>query len=229
MTRQIRKGGKGSKAKDEHRQHWRTPPPLVRYVVETYDPDVDAAANASNAIVCNYFGPGGMVEDALSVPWLVRSEPTTFFVNPPFSSFEAFADRAIEATRFWHTSVLLGPISTDTRWFRKLVAAGAEIVAIVGRVHFLPPISLCNCPAQAAADIDSVKHFTAACDCDPDDFYGEHELTCASRLSCPFGLANKSGPGFPSALYVLRPSHKPRRAGAPVPFKLLDGLHFTEV
>lgn len=226
MTRQIRKAGKGSKSADDHRQHWRTPPPLVAHVIAKYAPTVDAAANAENAIVPTYFGPGGIYEDALSTPWLPKEEPTTFFCNPPFSSFEAFADRAIEATRFWHTTVMLGPISTDTRWFRKLAAAGAEIVAIVGRVKFLPSPGLCNCDGRRnAAGIDVTKHVFYPCECAGD----EHDADCRAHLSCPFGLASKSGPGFPSALYVLWPDHKPRRTGKPIPFRLLDGTTFEDV
>lgn len=139
----------GKKAPSETRQHWRTPSIVRAGVVRVFAPALDAAADFDNSVCDRFIGPPGIVPDpagrcvgvdALALPWAALVAPgAVIFVNPPFSSFPGFVDRALEAVASGCTVVLMGPISTDTRWFRRLWRAGANVLAFHGRVNFDPP------------------------------------------------------------------------------------------
>ena len=58
------------------------------------------------------------------------------FVNPPYSKIKQFVDKSIEEHKKGKEIILLIPARTDTKYFRKLVDYGCNIVFITGRLHF---------------------------------------------------------------------------------------------
>lgn len=69
--------------------------------------------------------------DGLSVDWKQKN-----FVNPPYSKIKQFVDKAIEEHKKGKEVILLIPARTDTKYFRKLVDYGCNILFITGRLHF---------------------------------------------------------------------------------------------
>lgn len=72
----------------------------------------------------NYF-------DGLDIEWKEKN-----FVNPPYSEIKQFVDKSIEEHKKGKAVVLLIPARTDTKYFRKLVEYGCDIIFITGRLHF---------------------------------------------------------------------------------------------
>lgn len=81
----------------------------------------------------NYFDPCPLNSqfDGLEIEWGEKN-----FVNPPYSKIREFVDKAIIEHKKNKKVVLLIPARTDTKYFRKLVDYGCEIVFITGRLHF---------------------------------------------------------------------------------------------
>lgn len=220
MSRQIRAGRKDA---DAMRQHWRTPHALARAIVETFGVVVDVAASKRNAVVprymCSLADDIESCRDAVHIDALTCRDWGEYgavcFGNFPFSSLMAFVDVALRSSC---TTVVLAPISTDTQWFRRLVEAGTEVLALSGRVPYLPPRELCRC----GVDSDDAKahHMLTEMQTmqDDDGLFSRLEMT----FPCPYRAAAQHGPAFPSALYVLRPDRSPRPVGAPIPFRLVE-------
>lgn len=216
MTRQNRTGGK---APDDDRQHWQTPTRARKWIGEHFRPDVDAAADRTNALASLWFGhdsPVGVV-DALARPWPkiaiggVDAIRTRIFCNPPFSSALRFVERAIEAHKAHDVAVLLLlPISTDTQWFARLVDAGAVVTAITGRVCYDPPPGV---QAQRAAEVAEWRRKLAQWE----------ELSTWADAGAQIPAAPKrprhnNGAGFPSAFYSLGWSPLATTGAVRVPF-----------
>lgn len=129
-----------SKESDE----WATPEALFRQYDETYHFTLDAAADEWNHKCPDWLGPGGLVEDALTVSW----SGYRVWLNPPYSQATEFITHAVdESTRNDTGSVLLLPSRTDTKWFhnyvwyapyQKLYPHVKAIHFIKGRVKFIP-------------------------------------------------------------------------------------------
>lgn len=81
----------------------------------------------------NYFDPCPLNSqfDGLEIEWGEKN-----FVNPPYSKIREFVDKAIIEHKKNKKVVLLIPARTDTKYFRKLVDYGCNIVFITGRLHF---------------------------------------------------------------------------------------------
>lgn len=106
-----------STGKDDHQ----TPPEIFGPLHRHYEFTIDAAANAANALLPRWWGPGGELEDALEAPWPVSERP---WCNPPYSrkgQQVKFVERAVEHAQAGGTSVLLLPARTDTKLFHKFV------------------------------------------------------------------------------------------------------------
>lgn len=74
-------------------------------------------------------GGGGLFgPDGLLIPW--RGERV--FCNPPFRAISPWVDRADEP----EIAVFLLPVSSDTRWWRMLLAGATEIRFVRGRLTF---------------------------------------------------------------------------------------------
>lgn len=91
-----------------------TPPDFLAAVEKRFGPiKLDAAASAPN--VCPWhFGPGGLAPDGLAVDWLIGG---LVWVNPPFRDCGVWAQKCAAEARRGVFSVLLTPISLETRWF----------------------------------------------------------------------------------------------------------------
>ena len=81
----------------------------------------------------NYFDPCPLNSnfDGLKIDWQQKN-----FVNPPYSKIKEFVDKSIEEHKKGKEIFLLIPARTDTKYFRKLVDYGCDIVFITGRLHF---------------------------------------------------------------------------------------------
>lgn len=97
--------------------HWKTPKNIYDYYIiknSFFDP-------------CPYHAKF----DGLNIEW-----KDTNFVNPPYSNIKDWVDKAIEENKKGKIVVLLIPARTDTKYFRKLVDYGCDIIFITGRLHF---------------------------------------------------------------------------------------------
>lgn len=96
--------------------HWKTPRKIYEYYKEHdfFDP-------------CPYHADF----DGLNIEWEEAN-----FVNPPYSKIKEWVDKCIEEHKKGKVVILLIPARTDTKYFRKLVDYGCDIVFITGRLHF---------------------------------------------------------------------------------------------
>lgn len=67
----------------------------------------------------------------LEIEWPDRS-----FVNPPYSDPMPWIQKAIEESQKGKLIVLLLKLDSSTRWFAKLIEAGAHILFFNGRLHY---------------------------------------------------------------------------------------------
>ena len=97
---------------------------------------VDAAADHTNHLCPSWYGPGGVYEDALSVPeWLSPA-----FCNPPYGKgIDKWLEKFIEQTSLGVTTVALLPARTESRWWAEGIIGKAEIIFLTGRVPFWKP------------------------------------------------------------------------------------------
>lgn len=81
----------------------------------------------------DYFDPCPLNSqfDGLTIEWKEKN-----FVNPPYSKIKYFVDKSIMEHKKGKEVILLIPARTDTKYFRKLVDYGCDIVFITGRLHF---------------------------------------------------------------------------------------------
>lgn len=99
--------------------HWATPKDLYWYYCEEW----------------GYFDPCPLYADfdGLAIDW-----PKYVFVNPPFSNILPFVEKAIRS--WWNDGkthiLLLLPVRTDTKWFRRLCDFGCNIYFFPKRLHF---------------------------------------------------------------------------------------------
>ena len=81
----------------------------------------------------NYFDPCPLNSsfDGLEIEWQEKN-----YVNPPYSKIKQFVNKSIEEHKKGKKVILLIPARTDTKYFRKLVDYGCNIVFVTGRLHF---------------------------------------------------------------------------------------------
>jgi len=97
--------------------NWATPETIYKQYVDELD----------------YFDPCPLNStfDGLQIEWKTKN-----FVNPPYSKIKEFVYKAMEEHKKGKEVILLIPARTDTKYFRKLVNYGCDIVFITGRLHF---------------------------------------------------------------------------------------------
>jgi hypothetical protein len=142
------------------RQQWRTHPALAAWIVEKFNIDLDVMAHDGNAIVPRFIGDPMMscdravAVDAFAHRWAHFGR--RIFLNPPFRCLKRpiLVDRMLEAKGDGSTVVMLAPDNGDTRWFARLVDAGAAVHRFRGRPRYLP--------AGAAIDDKSGASFPSA-------------------------------------------------------------------
>jgi phage N-6-adenine-methyltransferase len=113
-------------------REWETPPELFKQLDDEFHFTLDPCATTQNA-KCTYFfteQDSGLVAD-----W----GRDRVFMNPPYGrEVAAWTRKAREAAKHGALVVGLLPASTDLAWWHEdVVAAGAEIRYIRGRVRFL--------------------------------------------------------------------------------------------
>lgn len=117
------------------RDDWETPDNLFQLLHDEFLFTLDAAANATNAKLATYLGPGGLLDNAFSLP---APFDESVWVNPPYGRD---LSRWIRLFQQWATEgstvVALLPANTDTAWFRLVWDAAAEIRFLQGRVQFI--------------------------------------------------------------------------------------------
>lgn len=69
--------------------------------------------------------------DGLNIPWKNLN-----FVNPPYSEIDKWVDKALLENEKGNYIVMLLPVRTDTKWFKKLSDFGVFIHFIKGCLHF---------------------------------------------------------------------------------------------
>lgn len=86
-----------------------------------------------NYIKKNYYDPCPLYSktDGLIDDWKEKN-----FVNPPYSKIKEFIDKSIIEHKKGKKVILLIPARTDTKYFRKLVNYGCNIIFVTGRLHF---------------------------------------------------------------------------------------------
>ena len=84
-------------------------------------------------IELGYFDPCPLNSkfNGLEIEWKKEN-----FVNPPYSKIKDFVNKSIEEHKKGKEVILLIPARTDTKYFRKLVNYGCNIIFITGRLHF---------------------------------------------------------------------------------------------
>jgi site-specific DNA-methyltransferase (adenine-specific) len=98
--------------------NWATPQALYDQYHADYGFTLDAAADETNHKCDDYLGPGGLVDDALTVEWTGYR----VWLNPPYSRATDFlAHAARQSLENDVGSVILLPSRTDTKWFHNYV------------------------------------------------------------------------------------------------------------
>jgi phage N-6-adenine-methyltransferase len=121
------------------RDDWQTPPDLCAKLNHEFRLKLDVAAHAGNTKCQYWYGPGGLHEDALSVPW----EPGygACWMNPPYSRGlqRKFIVKAFDERRHGVTTVALLPARTDTLSFHDYIyqRSGVEVRFLKGRIKFV--------------------------------------------------------------------------------------------
>lgn len=116
------------------KQDWETPDWLFRKLDEEFHFTLDGAANEENS-KCEWFI--GEAEDARKVEW---GKDEVVFFNPPYGRggmLNGWLSHAVEQKEKGTVSVWVLPASSDTHWWHDyIMAGGAEIRYIDGRLHF---------------------------------------------------------------------------------------------
>lgn len=121
---------------------WGTPRALFDALNDEFDFTVDAAADFSNALLCDFYGPGSAEhEDALTIDWTYYAngeKPARAFLNPPFSLGAKFIEKAVEqAARGCLVVCLLPANKSEQGWFHELVLPWADEVRFIrGRLKY---------------------------------------------------------------------------------------------
>lgn len=113
-------------------REWETPPEVFGPLHDEFHFTLDPCATADNAKCARYFTEA---DDGLSKSW----SGERVFMNPPYGrEVYAWTRKAAEESRAGALVVGLLPASTDLSWWHDdVVAAGAEVRYIRGRVRFL--------------------------------------------------------------------------------------------
>ena len=115
---------------------WYTPAEIVeaaREVLGAIDLDPASSETANQTVKAEKFYTAA--DNGLDKPWSGR-----VWLNPPFASgvIELFVEKIISEFVFGNvtSAVMISDNATETRWFRRLVNAGAAIVFTTGRINF---------------------------------------------------------------------------------------------
>jgi phage N-6-adenine-methyltransferase len=117
------------------RGDWETPPDLFADLQEEFGFDLDAAADAGNALCERFYSAASLDRD-----WTEDADGTRFrcvYVNPPYGrDVGRWVAKARQTAERGVRVVLLLPARTDTRWFHDEVLGRAEVRFLRGRLRF---------------------------------------------------------------------------------------------
>lgn len=110
---------KGQRQLFSHKKdNWRTPKKLFEELNKEFHFTVDAAADESNHLCANWWGPQSPIPDSLQHNW----KGEICWLNPPYSMVKEFVEKAtIEAISHDVKTVMLVPARTDTKWWHSFV------------------------------------------------------------------------------------------------------------
>ena len=113
-------------------REWRTPPELFAALDREFHFDLDPCSSHENALTERHFTEA---EDGRLEDW----GTSRVFMNPPYGrAIYAWTRKARQAAAAGALVVALLPASTDTAWWHEdVLAGGAEVRYIRGRVPFL--------------------------------------------------------------------------------------------
>lgn len=145
-----------------YRDRWRTPcrrtNPAAAPVFEIAETffggfDLDAAAEAGNALCSAWLGPGGgSFSDGLSFGWRTATPwPTRVWCNPPYSSpnLKLWTAKAVQEADRGANIVMLVPLDPNG-WFVENVVPHAMVHILYPRINFLYPDGSLSKGAPAA-------------------------------------------------------------------------------
>lgn len=112
-----------------------TPQDLFDEFNERYQFMLDVCADESNTKCPTWYGPGGLVEDALSVRWPTEAP---LWMNPPYSRGNQikFVRKAIETAERGGLVVGLLPADTSTQLFHRLIWKRYPVLFLPRRIRF---------------------------------------------------------------------------------------------
>jgi phage N-6-adenine-methyltransferase len=118
------------------RQDYGTPPEFLRAIERDFNVIRwmrDLAAHANNAVCEEWYGPGGIAEDSLKIPWTM---PGDLWLNPPFSDIDSWARKCATTERSGRI-FQLSPASIGTNWYAEIAHGRAHVVALSPRLTFV--------------------------------------------------------------------------------------------
>ena len=118
------------------REDWRTPPEVIALLRHLWGfVDLDPCAPAREANDFAAANLRGDLVDGLSVAW--HEEARTVYVNPPFASLAAWAEKCATEAKAGAEVVLLLPARTDTRYWHTSIATAQAVCFWRGRMRFV--------------------------------------------------------------------------------------------
>jgi hypothetical protein len=136
MTMPQQKPGKS-------RQDYRTPADFVAALkgrLGIVEFTIDLAAHAANTQARSWFGPGSdSYTDAFRAPsWARYCRHGWGFLNPEYSDIDPWAERCHETAAEGGHVAFLVPASVGSNWYRDHVDGHALVLALNGRLAFMP-------------------------------------------------------------------------------------------
>ena len=115
-----------------------TPPEFLRAAVARFGQLVwDLAANESNHVTPDWFGPGSpQNDDSFAHSW--GGLPNgVMWLNPPYGDIAPWAKRCAEVGNNWRRIAFLVPASVGSNWFAEHVAGKALVLFLRPRLTFV--------------------------------------------------------------------------------------------
>lgn len=125
--------------RSQSKQDYMTPREFLDAVERRFGPLVlDLAADETTHVTPRWYGPGGVVPDALAVDWSrADMKPTgPLWLNPPFANIAPWAERCKIHGRRGATILFLTPASVSSEWFAQHVHGEALVLPIRPRLKF---------------------------------------------------------------------------------------------
>lgn len=122
--------------KSGSRQDYGTPPEFIEAVEKRFGSiDYDLAANETNHVAEDWFGPGGDEPDSLVVDW--SKLRGVLWCNPPFNATAKFIQKAaLELRHRRGLSLFLTPTSSGANWF-KICEENGFVLQLEDRIRFV--------------------------------------------------------------------------------------------